>query len=109
MKRVLLVFGTRPEAVKMAPIALGLKDMRDIEARVCVTAQHRSMLDETLRIFGIEPDFDLDLMEPDQSLSAIASVALRALDPVLEEFRPHWVLVQGDTTDDDGRRPCSIS
>jgi UDP-N-acetylglucosamine 2-epimerase (non-hydrolysing) len=96
-KRILLVFGTRPEAIKLAPIALGLASSA-ADVRVCVTAQHRSMLDETLRIFDIKPDYDLDLMRPNQSLSGIAGIVLQELDSVLLDFKPDWVLVQGDTT-----------
>ncbi len=82
----------------MAPVVLGLAAREGVKSRVCVTAQHRSMLDEALRIFDIKPHYDLDIMQPDQTLSGVASVVLRELDPVLEEFRPHWVLIQGDTT-----------
>lgn len=96
--KILVVFGTRPEAIKMAPIAHVLAKTAGVEARVCVTAQHRSMLDEALEVFGLRPDYDLDIMRPAQSLSGIASAVLRAIDPVLDEFGPDWVLVQGDTT-----------
>jgi UDP-N-acetylglucosamine 2-epimerase len=96
--KVLVVFGTRPEAIKMAPVVRALAQAGGIEARICVTAQHRSMLDEALRVFDLNPDYDLDLMRPGQSLSGIASAVIGGIDPVLEEFRPAWVLVQGDTT-----------
>lgn len=97
--RVLSVFGTRPEAIKMAPVVLALRETSGaIESRVCVTAQHREMLDDVLRLFAIEPDHDLDVMRPDQSPSAVAAEILRRLEPVLADERPDWVLVQGDTT-----------
>ena len=96
--RVLSIFGTRPEAVKMAPVVQALKSQRGVESRVCVTAQHREMLDQVLALFHIQPDHDLDLMRPDQSLVELTSGILTRLDPVLEKERPDWVLVQGDTT-----------
>jgi UDP-N-acetylglucosamine 2-epimerase len=96
--RVLSVFGTRPEAVKMAPVVERLRRTPGVEARVCVTAQHRQMLDQVLDLFDIKPDFDLDVMEPDQGLASLTIAIFRKLDTVLEAFRPDWVLVQGDTT-----------
>lgn len=96
--RVLSVFGTRPEAVKMAPIVHALARADGVEARVCVTAQHRQMLDQVLNLFNIVPDYDLDLMREDQSLAELSARIFRDLDPVLAEFQPDWVLVQGDTT-----------
>jgi len=96
--RVLSIFGTRPEAVKMAPVVQALKSQRGVESRVCVTAQHREMLDQVLALFHIQPDHDLDLMRPDQSLVELTAGILTRLDPVLEKERPDWVLVQGDTT-----------
>lgn len=96
--RVLSVFGTRPEAVKMAPVVDRLRRTPGVEARVCVTAQHRQMLDQVLGLFDIVPDFDLDVMEPDQALAPLTTAIFRGLDPVLEQFQPDWVLVQGDTT-----------
>jgi UDP-N-acetylglucosamine 2-epimerase (non-hydrolysing) len=99
MIRVLSIFGTRPEAVKMAPVVRELGKHPDrVESFVCVTAQHRRMLDQVLDIFKIKPDFDLNLMEPNQTLCGLTARLLTALDPVLEELQPHWVLVQGDTT-----------
>jgi UDP-N-acetylglucosamine 2-epimerase (non-hydrolysing) len=98
LKRILLVFGTRPEAIKMAPLVHRLREREGVAVRVCVTAQHRSMLDDALRIFDIKPDYDLDIMTPGQTLSGITSAVLTSIDPVLEDFRPDWVLVQGDTT-----------
>ncbi len=96
--KILSVFGTRPEAVKMAPIVRLLKQTNDIESRVCVTAQHRQMLDQVLNLFQIEPDYDLDLMRDNQSLPELSAAIFTHLDPVLTEFNPDWVLVQGDTT-----------
>jgi UDP-N-acetylglucosamine 2-epimerase (non-hydrolysing) len=97
--RVLSVFGTRPEAIKMAPVLLALRDLDPhVESRVCVTAQHREMLDDVLCLFEIEPDHDLDVMRPGQSPTAVAAEILYRLEPVFELERPDWVLVQGDTT-----------
>jgi UDP-N-acetylglucosamine 2-epimerase (non-hydrolysing) len=97
-KRVLVVVGTRPEAIKMAPVVQNLTGCEGLELRLCVTAQHRSMLDEVLRVFELKPDYDLDIMRPGQTVSGVASTVLRELDPILEEWRPDWLLVQGDTT-----------
>lgn len=96
--RVLSIFGTRPEAVKLAPVILELERTAAIESFVCVTAQHRQMLDQVLTLFNIIPDEDLDLMQPDQSLSQITAAVFTHLDPVLKQLKPDWVLVQGDTT-----------
>lgn len=96
--KVLSVFGTRPEAVKMAPIVRLLKETPGVEPRVCVTAQHRGMLDQVLELFEIEPEYDLDLMRDNQSLAEISASIFTHLDPVLAEFKPDWVLVVGDTT-----------
>ncbi len=96
--KILSVFGTRPEAVKMAPIVRLLKQTPGIESRVCVTAQHRQMLDQVLELFEIKPDYDLDLMRDDQSLAEISASIFTHLDPVLTSFQPDWVLVVGDTT-----------
>jgi len=96
--RVLSVFGTRPEAIKMAPVVLRLARHPGFEAKVCVTAQHRSMLDSVLEDFAIRPDFDLDVMRERQSLCGIAARVLDGLQAVLESFRPERVLVHGDTT-----------
>jgi UDP-N-acetylglucosamine 2-epimerase (non-hydrolysing) len=99
MIKVLSVFGTRPEAIKLAPVILELeKQPERVENLVCVTAQHREMLDQILEWFQIEPDYDLDLMEPDQGLTGFASRALVTASKVLQEVRPDVVLVQGDTT-----------
>src|SRR5580704_12248570 len=93
-KRVLVVVGTRPEAIKMAPVVQNLTGCQGLELRLCVTAQHRSMLDEVLRVFEMKPDYDLDIMRPGQTVSGVASTVLRELDPILEEWRPDWLLVQ---------------
>lgn len=95
--KVLAVVGTRPEAIKMAPVVSEAR-ARGLEVKVCATAQHREMLDQVLSLFRIEPDCDLDLMRPDQSLSDLTARALTALTPVIEAERPDWLLVQGDTT-----------
>lgn len=96
--KVLSVFGTRPEAVKMAPVVQRLKETPGIESRVCVTAQHRQMLDQVLELFQIKPDYDLDLMRENQTMAQISAGIFTYLDPILEEFKPDWVLAQGDTT-----------
>ncbi|GAB4498256.1 MAG: UDP-N-acetylglucosamine 2-epimerase (non-hydrolyzing) [Anaerolineales bacterium] len=96
--RILTVFGTRPEAVKMAPVVRQLAATSGIEARVCVTAQHRQMLDQVLDLFKIQPDYDLNLMREGQSLAQLSADIFTHLDPVLEDFKPDWVLGQGDTT-----------
>ena len=92
------IFGTRPEAVKMAPLALELARRPDIDALCCVTAQHREMLDSVLNIFQLKPDYDLNIMQPRQTLSAITSRCLTGMDGVLEEAKPDLVLVHGDTS-----------
>ena len=97
MKKVLAVFGTRPEAVKMAPLVHAFAADDRFEAKVCVTGQHREMLDQVLELFEIKPDFDLNLMKPGQSLSEITTAILNGIKPVLEEFKPDVVLVHGDT------------
>jgi UDP-N-acetylglucosamine 2-epimerase (non-hydrolysing) len=96
--RVLSVFGTRPEAVKMAPVVQALAHTPEITPFVCVTAQHRQMLDQVLGLFNIHPDVDLDLMTPDQNLASLTAAIFTHLDPVLVDLKPDWVLVQGDTT-----------
>lgn len=96
--RVLSIFGTRPEAVKMAPVVRQLNRTPEIESLVCVTAQHRQMLDQVLELFEIVPDVDLDLMQPNQSLAQMTARVFTHLDPVLTDLKPDWILVQGDTT-----------
>lgn len=96
--RVLSVFGTRPEAIKMAPVVLGLKKAEGIESLVCVTAQHREMLDQVLYLFNITPDYDLNIMKPGQDLYDVTANALLGMRDVLRECKPDIVLVHGDTT-----------
>ena len=98
MKRVLLVFGTRPEAIKMAPIVQALDRHEGFRPLVCVTAQHRQMLDQILKLFDIQPDRDLNLMQASQTLTELSARVLSALAPVIAELLPDAVLVQGDTT-----------
>lgn len=98
MKRVMLVFGTRPEAIKMVPMVQALTQHEDCEPIVCVTAQHREMLDQILDLFGVVPDYDLDLMQPGQSLSQLTARIIGQLEPVIAEAKPNAVVVQGDTT-----------
>ena len=99
MKKILLVFGTRPQAIKMAPLVKAFqKDTEHFETRVCVTAQHRQMLDQVLEVFGITPEYDLNIMAPNQDLYDITAKVLMGLREVLKDFRPDTVLVHGDTT-----------
>jgi len=97
MKKVLTVFGTRPEAIKMAPLVHALAADSRFEARTCVTAQHREMLDQVLELFEITPEYDLNIMQPGQSLPDVTARILTGLQPVLSEFKPDIVLVHGDT------------
>ena len=98
MKKILLVFGTRPEAIKMAPVYNALKQSDAFDVRVCVTGQHRQMLDQVLELFEIKPDFDLNLMKPGQDLSDITTNVLLGLREVFKQWLPDMVLVHGDTT-----------
>ena len=99
MKKILLIFGTRPEAVKMAPLIKEFQKHSDaFETKVCVTAQHREMLDQVLDFFEIKPDYDLDLMKPGQNLYSLTATIIESLKPILEEFTPDYVFVHGDTT-----------
>lgn len=99
MTKVLFVFGTRPEAIKLCPVLLHLRSRsREFQVRVCVTAQHRSMLDQVLEAFNVVPDYDLDLMLPSQTLPQLTARVLSALEPVIAADEPGIVLVQGDTT-----------
>lgn len=99
MKKVLVVFGTRPEAIKMAPVVKAFQnDGEGFQMKVCVTAQHREMLDQVLDLFKIEPDYDLNLMRPGQNLYTLTADIISGIKPVLEEFKPDYVLVHGDTT-----------
>ena len=96
--KVMTIFGTRPEAIKMAPLVKELKSRKEIECIVCVTAQHRQMLDQVLEVFNIKPDYDLNIMSQGQTLSDITSKALKGLEQVIKEVKPNIVLVHGDTT-----------
>lgn len=96
--KVMTIFGTRPEAIKMAPLALELASRPEFEALCCVTAQHREMLDSVLNIFQLKPDYDLNIMQPRQTLSAITSKCLLGVEEVLNEAKPDLVLVHGDTS-----------
>ena len=98
MKKISVIFGTRPEAIKMAPIILLLKEHPDFICQVCITAQHRQMLDQVLEIFNIKPDYDLDLMKPNQTLGDLTANAITSIDKYLQQEKPDIVLVQGDTT-----------
>ncbi|EIJ39487.1 UDP-N-acetylglucosamine 2-epimerase [Galbibacter orientalis DSM 19592] len=99
MIRNLIIFGTRPEAIKMAPLVKEFQKRADVfETKVCITAQHREMLDQVLDFFEIEPNFDLNLMKPNQNLYTLTSDIITNLKPVLEEFTPDYVYVHGDTT-----------
>lgn len=98
MIKNLIVFGTRPEAIKMAPLVKAFQKDDAFETKVCVTAQHREMLDQVLEFFDIRPDFDLDLMKPNQNLFTLTADIITGLKPVLEEFKPDYVYVHGDTT-----------
>jgi UDP-N-acetylglucosamine 2-epimerase (non-hydrolysing) len=96
--RILAVIGTRPEAIKMAPVVLALRATPGVDVRLCLTAQHRDMLDDVVRIFGLRVDHDLDLMTPDQTLTQVAVGVLQGIDALLATESFDWVLVQGDTT-----------
>jgi len=99
MKKILFILGTRPEAIKMAPVIKELRKHSDcVTSRICVTAQHRGMLDQVLRLFDIEPDYDLNIMQDDQSLSYVTTRVLTELETIIKKVQPDWVLVQGDTT-----------
>ena len=98
-KKILLIFGTRPEAIKMAPLVKEFQYHPDVfETRVCVTAQHREMLDQVLSFFEIKPEYDLDLMKPGQNLYGLTATIIESLKPILEEYSPDYVFVHGDTT-----------
>jgi UDP-N-acetylglucosamine 2-epimerase (non-hydrolysing) len=98
-RTVLFVFGTRPEAIKLAPLILQLAKRRDeFEIKICVTAQHRDMLDQVLNVFGLKPDYDLNAMTPGQSLPDVTARILANLEPVIAAAKPHFIIVQGDTT-----------
>ncbi len=96
--RILIIFGTRPEAIKMAPVVMAFRDNPAIDLHVCVTGQHRSMLDQVLSTFDIVPEIDLDIMQPGQTLFDVTTNVLSGLKKVLQDLQPDWVLVHGDTT-----------
>lgn len=98
-KKILLIFGTRPEAIKMSPLVKEFQKFQDFfDTRVCVTAQHREMLDQVLDFFNVKADYDLDLMKPGQNLYGLTATIIKSLKPILEEFSPDYVFVHGDTT-----------
>lgn len=97
MKKILTVFGTRPEAIKMAPLVHALSNDPRYESKCCVTAQHREMLDQVLELFEINPDYDLNLMKVGQTLNDVSARIIQELKPVLQDFKPDVVLVHGDT------------
>lgn len=96
-QRVLIIFGTRPEAIKMAPIVKAFQANRKIDVKVCVTGQHREMLDQVLELFEIEPEYDLNIMKPGQDLTDVTTAILQGLKPVFADFKPDRILVHGDT------------
>src|SRR5262245_58993353 len=96
--KILCVLGTRPEAIKMSPIVRLLKSTASVETRVCVTAQHRQMLDQVLEVFEINPEYDLDLMRDGQTMAQVSAGIFTHLDPILEDYKPEWVLAVGDTS-----------
>jgi UDP-N-acetylglucosamine 2-epimerase (non-hydrolysing) len=98
LKKISVIFGTRPEAIKLSPLILVLRQHPDFEPHVCVTAQHRELLDQVLSVFGVEPDVDLNLMQPNQSLSDLTARAVSSLDRYFINYKPETILVQGDTT-----------
>ena len=98
MKTIMLVFGTRPEAIKMCPLVIEMKKREDIRTVVCVTGQHREMLDDVLRVFAVVPDYDLGVMREEQTLSGVTSAVLCGMERVIAEVKPDLVLVHGDTT-----------
>jgi UDP-N-acetylglucosamine 2-epimerase (non-hydrolysing) len=97
-KKIMMVFGTRPEAVKMAPLALALRNVEWCEPIIAVTAQHREMLDQVMDLFGLAADYDLDMLTPGQTLTDVTTKALNGLGPIMESVKPDCVVVQGDTT-----------
>ena len=98
MKKILLIFGTRPEAIKMAPLYYAFAKREDVDCKICVTAQHREMLDQVMDFFDLKADWDLNLMTKGQSLGDLTGKILTQVEPILHEFSPDWVIVQGDTT-----------
>jgi UDP-N-acetylglucosamine 2-epimerase (non-hydrolysing) len=98
MKKISIIFGTRPEAIKLCPLVLELRKYPEFEPHVCVTAQHRQMLDQVLEVFDVVPDVDLNLMQPDQTLAGLTARAITAIDGYLADYKPDMVIIQGDTT-----------
>jgi len=98
MKNILFIIGTRPEAIKLAPVIFAFNNNKNFNVKVCVTAQHRDMLDQILKWFDINPDYDLDIMEPHQTLSTLSSKLLKGLNSLFEKEKPDIILIQGDTT-----------
>ena len=98
MKKIMFVFGTRPEAIKMAPLVKAVEAAEDLEPLVVVTAQHREMLDQVLQLFDVKPSYDLNLMKPGQSLTDITAGVLRGIERIVIKEKPDLVLVHGDTT-----------
>ena len=98
IQKVLVALGTRPEAIKLAPVVLELNRRREFRCVLCVTSQHREMLEPMLKFFGLSPAHDLDVMRPNQQLGELTGRVLAGMDRVLEAERPDWVVVQGDTT-----------
>ncbi|EJF0894269.1 UDP-N-acetylglucosamine 2-epimerase (non-hydrolyzing), partial [Escherichia coli] len=96
-QKILIIFGTRPEAIKMAPIVKAFENNNLIDARVCVTGQHREMLDQVLKLFEIKPDYDLNIMKPGQDLTDVTTAILQGLKTVFSKFTPNRILVHGDT------------
>ena len=97
-RKISIIFGTRPEAIKLIPVILKLKEVNSFDVNICVTAQHREMLDQVLEIFSIVPDTDLDLMKSNQTLSSLTSTIISSIDRYFDEYKPDVVIVQGDTT-----------
>jgi UDP-N-acetylglucosamine 2-epimerase (non-hydrolysing) len=98
IKKILVVFGTRPEAIKMAPVIKRLVTSNNFETKICITAQHRQMLDQVLMLFDIKVDFDLNLMKKNQTLIELTSAALNSITEVILNYKPDLVVVHGDTT-----------
>src|SRR3712207_1728705 len=96
--KVITIFGTRPEAIKMAPLVKELESREEIDSKICVTAQHREMLDQVLDLFSIKPDFDLNIMKNKQTLTSITTGVLEGLKDIFEQEKPDLILVHGDTT-----------
>ncbi len=100
--KILSIFGTRPEAIKMAPLVRALAAEPGIDSRICITGQHQSMLQQVLDMFELKADYSLDVMRPGQTLNSLTAALYAAIDPILDEMQPDKVLVHGDTTSADG-------